>query len=303
MTTKHTQMTTKHTQMTTKQLPNIGSSCFINASLQSLWNCDHLVDLFNKKHSHSDICKTIYDIMKTNDCVRQNIKLIISKLDIPYGTEYDAAEFIVLLLGEIQKETPEKQIGKLNIIQQKIKSKSLDHYEKFWKNELSTINEIVFAQQFDQYSCSSSNCDYDTINICYFNTLILYPQNNNDDICSMMQKHSKNNVHVDEIKCEKCKNKSIVNSTYISIWPKVLICNISRNNFKVKLNKVLLLDKQNYVLKSVICYIGNTHSGHYYSIINKNNEWINCDDQNIYKCDNPCNNPSNSYYIAIYELS
>lgn len=288
--------------MSIKQLPNIGASCFVNASLQAIWNCEHMLDLFNKKHSDSDMCKNIFNIMNTNDCPRKNIKHIILKLDIPYNTEYDAAEFLVLLFEQIQKETPEKEIRNLNIIQQNIKSKSIDHYKNFWKNELSTINQIVFAQQFDQYSCSSSKCDYNNINICYFNTLILYPQKDNHDICSMMQQHSKNNIHVDEIKCEKCKSQSIFNSTYISIWPKVLICNISRNNFKVKLNKVLLLDKQNYVLKSVICYIGNAHSGHYYAIINKNNEWINCDDQNIYKCNNPCTIPSNNYYIAIYEV-
>lgn len=288
---------------TPKPLPNIGLSCFLNSSLQALWNCENISALTETNSVRSDICRTIMNIMSSNSyCIKEEVRKILSTLDIPVNTEYDASEFIILLIEQIKKETPLSQYERPQTIHnenENIISMSLKHYNDFWKKEISSLHSIVFAQQFNQYMCSA--CDYNSINISYFNTLILYPLQDGDDICTMMQAHSKIKSEVDGMKCEKCQHTKIMNSTYISIWPKVLLCNISRNRYKVKLNKVLILDKTKYVLKGVVCYTGNAHSGHYYSIINKNDEWILCDDTKIYMCDNPCNTPSNNYYIAIYE--
>lgn len=278
-------MNLKRKSLQPPSLPNIGQSCFLNSSLQALWNSE-LIKRFIISSKKSDICRTICDIMESKGSNAQSLYKQLDKY-IKLGEEFDANEFILTLFETIIKET-----------QVKCSNKDYD-----WCKEFSNIIPIIYGNHINKIECI--NCNHTVSNNSNFNMIPLFPSSDSSRLVEMLRDFARNEL-LDNWKCDKCNydNKNITRTSFISKWPEVLIFvinNYSRSKTVVEINKTLVLDKKEYVLKSVICHMGNMNSGHYNAIIIQKGIWYLCDDDTIVKIDEPDVYKSNSPYVIFYE--
>ena len=67
----------------------------------------------------------------------------------------------------------------------------------------------------------------------------------------------------------------------------------------MKINENIILNKDNYKLRSIVFHMGNTGGGHYISLVNKNNKWLLCNDSVISEISN-ISDYLNKGYIYLY---
>jgi ubiquitin C-terminal hydrolase len=275
-------------------LPNIGLSCFANSSLQCIWNCK-LIQEFIETHTHMSVtCKCISDTMNNRN---NKIRKLIEHIQIPLNTEFDAGEFLMILFDKIITETKckYKQSKSLLNIPDNIKDQAIQNHKIHWSdNDYSKIVDIIFGQQYTLYQ--HNECEYNSVNISYFNQLVLHSHSKYCNITDMLKQLLKDEIL--DTSCSICTNMK--SSQYISIWPQILVFNINSRNAIKKLNKNLIVDNIPYTLNSVICYQGSNNSGHYYAIIHSNGKWIECNDTHINNTSCPTDTCIKDYYITIY---
>ena len=211
----------------------------------------------------------------------------------------------------------------------------LDYYNLYGK---SKIFDLFYGQYINSIICQKCNNRHYTFEI--FNTIelpisVFKKEENEYNIYDLLSKFTSTEEIIDDYQCLYCKEKT---SAYkkINIYksPKYLIISLKR--FDNKLNKIIsdfdtiidldlkpyfvdmeeiysyenhksidveLLEKHNtnYKLSSIICHRGSYSFGHYYTIVNKNNNYYLCNDVNISKIEN-LRDLNKNCYIYIYNL-
>jgi ubiquitin C-terminal hydrolase len=283
---------------TVNPLPNVGLSCFANASIQCIWNCKNIKEFIENHADTSITCGYICKIMIDHS---NAIRKLINHLEIPLNTEFDAGEFLLVLFDKIISETKCNYTSSKSLfdIDKNVRETAIEnHYNHWSKNDFSKLVDIIFGQQYTLYE--HNTCGYKSINISYFNQLVLHKVDNGKHSSIGDMLHALINDEDLDTSCSKCKKGTLKSLQYISLWPKVLIFSVNSRNAIKKLNGNLHLDNNQYTLNSVICHLGTENSGHYYAIIHADNTWIDCNDMHINKTLNPCITPLSDYYIVFY---
>ena len=299
-------------------LYNIGNTCYLNAVLQSLSNLVPLTKYFHENDMNKFSKNKYYDIMK-------NYQLIITELwkeNIPLGpksfkryidmhypkysdsNQHDSHEFLVDLLESLNIALSKKA---LDIKISDFSSKHHLEAKKIWRSYFKCNNSIIsdlfygqFIREFRCKSCFNSYFNYDP-----FSSLILsYANPDPISIIDLINFSYYNRDYV-QSKCSKCSekyNEEHEVTTRIYKLPEVLVVVVKRfnnyltkNSVNIKVDEILDLsditagnsdESVFYDLSSIICHSGRTiTSGHYYSIIRRNNAYYQFDDSIISEYD------------------
>jgi len=318
---------------------NLGNTCYINATLQCLFNLYNLADFIidgNITQNNSKEKGLIVEFIKLNKKYwepknnRESInpkdfliELHKNKL-FTFGEQHDASEFFSYILNciheytchevsfNIQSKNPETAIAKMRIM-------SLRSWKKYF-NKYSFVIDFIYGQYKSSLTCLT--CKKETISFEPFCVLDLpLPDTSiNVSIYDCFNKNSNTEILESGRRCTKCK-KNTQTKKNIAIWkpPRILIICLKR--FDKNLNKIntnILFPKEkltllsrfsnkefNYSLSGIIYHVGSYYGGHYYSACrrmtsNNISQWITYDDENVqYTNDNQLN--SANCYILIYK--
>lgn len=295
-------------------LINIGNSCYLNATLQSLANLYPLAKLFLTEEFRNDIKNNNYFILEfynflkilwSNEiCLIKPVKLksYLSNYDKKFNNsnQQDAHETLIILLDMLHKGLSYHASINFNGTAKNSLDKLMINSIKNWKNEYekeySKIIELFHGQFITKLLCL--NCHNITYIFESFISLCLPIESTNTNIDELLDNFFKVE-NINDYQCEKCKNKNVQKK--ISLWrlPQIFIITFKRfNNHLIKYNQVINFSLDNinlnkylsgyeknvnYTPVSLINHIGSLNSGHYYAFCKKGNEWYNCDDSNTIK--------------------
>lgn len=318
-------------------IQNMGNTCYINATLQCLFNLYNLSDflLDNKYNKNNSYNKEIaiefiklnntYWQPKTNREIitpRNFLNKVYSKDIFTYGEQNDSSEFLNFLIDciheyishevsfNIHSKTPETVIAKMRIT-------SLRSWKKHFKN-YSFFVDFTYGQYKNIFTCL--NCKKETITFEPFNIVDLPIPNShiNVSIYDCLTSFSNSEILEEGKKCTKCRRNTSTKKN-ITIWraPRILIICLKR--FDKKLNKIhtnILFPKEkltifskfsnkefNYYLSGVVYHTGSYFGGHYYSVcrvMDKNNnlrKWVKFDDESVSYIDESRIITPNSYIL------
>lgn len=298
-------------------LINLGNSCYLNATLQSLVNLYPLAKLFLSEDFRKDLKNNdefvleFYNFIKTmwlsEPCLIRPIKLktLLGKYYQKFNNfnQQDANESLNVLLEMLHKGLayrasinsegdPKNVIDKLMI-------ESINKWKNEYEKEYSKIIELFYGQLINKVFCL--NCQNIIYSFDPFATINL-PIYQNDKTIEDLLNNFFNIEKMDDYECEKCGSKNIQKK--FSLWrlPPILILTFKRFNNNLQKNDQLIqfsldninLNKYlsgyeknaNYKPISLINHVGSLNGGHYYAYCCKGDDWYNCDDSNISKLNN-----------------
>ena len=304
---------------------NIGNTCFINSSLQILFNIKSLRDYilsdsynqsileyYNKNKKNLDKnyelyknllinIKNIFISLNSGINITENIKSLcvnlkkLSEIDFiasnisNFSIHNDAEEFLSFILDKIEDYTIDNNFLKI------------ETFKNQYKNNNFIISNFKI-QQITQYKCLSCN-NLTKLNFNnYLNKLQLsIKQKNIHSLEDALLNYTTTHL-MDDYKCEKCNRKSKAKErTLIINLPNYIIIQLLRfdnNGMKIKKNiKIPFYINMNkyshkiqntqFELESVNCHIDfNMYAGHYISYVKRKNQWFITDDDNIKKISN-----------------
>jgi ubiquitin C-terminal hydrolase len=247
-------------------LQNLGNTCFINSSLQLLFNCPLLIETISNSDNEElkKYKQTIKDYFQetTNTLGPLILFKRYQKLNKNYfgKSQEDAHEYLTFIIDDIDelgKDINIKNFLEISLIS-KVNCESCNNFSKV------KISEKILSLSID--NCQTLNDSFNKL----YNKEIL----------------DEDNLWF----CDKC-NKKVLSSKEIyidSLSKYLIIClnrfvldgnNIIKNNNNIIFPQILF---NNYHLRGIIYHIGNINGGHYICSISRNgNEWILIDDTNI----------------------
>jgi|APSaa5957512493_1039668.scaffolds.fasta_scaffold12448_1 ubiquitin C-terminal hydrolase len=305
-----------------KGIVNIGNTCYMNAVFQCLFTNSILLQSLLKTHRKSLTEELLnrandYHSNKSTPLDISSLKNIIDKkTDLFKGLEQqDSLEFIEWFLDAIHNEIKTKiNVTLTHNPPKTVGEKKIYHSHLSWKKEYSkghsSIVDLFHGQYQNRISCMS--CGSESYKFEPFITLHL-PLNESDNpvnVVSCIKEHlSKENLL--GIKCKKCKTDT-KHQKQLSIlrFPKFLIVSFKRysSTNKINTNVVLPLNIELgdnkphlYKLNSLINHHGNNlYSGHYTSILFKNDTMHFLNDENVKTSKIKGSPISDNVYIAFY---
>ena len=263
-------------------LQNIGSSSYMNATLQCLSNVKELTNKLLSENVYKQIKKDTFRVLsnayielldnlwKSNrtEYSPKNFKSILEKKDQSFkgNNANDPRDLIIFLLETLHTEL--NKVNPKNIIFNNVYSSNFNlafqNYVNFFKlNYDSSISGLFYGTQNSIMQCC--NCNYSTNSIQCFNILIFhledvrkyknYLQNLVSIIdCFQYNERFEMSTGQNQIICNNCRRKAnAINRNKIIISPKILIINLNRgkgNKFNIKLYFEENLDVSNYVFNS-----------------------------------------------------
>ena len=282
-------------------LNNVGNTCFMNSALQLLVNCTVLSkfmlnnDFKSKKlNCYKQFLKDYY----SNKVITPNsVKLLVSDQNsIFYGYEQqDAHEFLVYLLDIISEELIEEHKTNPN----NVLGIDMCNLVKVIFN--TNISSIIYCEETDDKSKTKVG----------ENILSLAIGSKRTTLEECLEKFQKIEQLTGDQKWFNDKDKKYYDAykrLYIKSYPKYLIIHFKRfeytrfsrkNNNEVEMNENILLNKDNYKLRSIVFHMGSTGGGHYISLVNKDNKWMLCNDSSVSEISN-ISDYLNKGYIYLY---
>ena len=278
----HNQMHQKHLTFKGLRLKNNSNLCYINATVNAIFNCKSVINLLN-----SDV-----------DCEVINMLRNLFNNRESYGNTESLRQFIIthghsIFEGNSQNDPDEF----LRIL--------LSYTEP-----LSNIFEIKLQQTF---TCSAQveGTDNSPAHTCsevttkYDKNIGLQLPISGSTIIEMINQNMHTNVKVD---CTKCKNKNVDKSqtdTFTSL-PDIIFIQLERfktfpdisGRYRYEKDRIeivpintIKLNNTTYTAKSVIIHEGlenRVNQGHYIAALrDSKGEWIMCDDKTIKKTNCP----------------
>lgn len=226
-------------------LPNIRGSCWINASLHSLFRCPALQDRYNQSESDSsnpiDVClQTLWDskgksgLKEFFDCIRTE--------DMPAGLGIgDSHELIQYLCDKLPW---------------------LDQLCRFKVGDVITCNH-----------CGDKSTKYDSLNE------ITVTPSKHMSIHEAVQEVCKP-IEIEERTCEKCNKNGCKKQLLFSTFPTMLMFYRSSLEHSMEYSSVLVLNGRKYALFAVICYNGS-HWWTYGRDLPVGSAWYRLDDDTL----------------------
>jgi uncharacterized UBP type Zn finger protein len=232
--------------------PNLGNTCYINSTLQLIFNSYNLYyefeETFGKFENICELIKTVRD-------------KYCSELKIQIFEQGDSSSFLEWILDKINTTI--------------IPNKANPAYSLL-------LHSIVVC---DNIECKN------VVNQRQFYNILYVTPNNTDNLLtqSINREFRKSTV---EYNCSKCKNKSSIKKTYLSSIPGIIYVSLqhfgSAVNFKIE--KEISMNGFNFRLTSFVERIGMLEqAGHYVSFILKQNslgeeKWILLNDDKLFVC-------------------
>lgn len=247
---------------------NFGNTCFMNSSLQLLFCCQDLVQLLLDSPVTNNNCyqQTVKDYFNTNTrslgprMLYNRYKSICGRYN--GGTQEDAHEYLTFLIDDLDTliENPIfKQLVKVQMSGNIVCSHC--GFFKSWP-----IPENILTLSISGHStlldCLNESMKTETL------------EGNN------------------QWECDRCKCKrDAVKKVKMSNIPKYLFVSLLRyeyiNGQIVKDNRLIDIPfswdfhDNTYVIHGLICHIGDTQNGHYFSYVNRNDQWFMVNDREI----------------------
>ena len=291
-------------------LRNIGATCYMNATLQCLFNIPQLQNFFfnnmnNINNSNAKLSKAFGNVLfnlydrKNNkkDYSPEEFKELIGKMNILFkGKEAnDSKDLILFLYENIHQELNQRN----NYIPETYLPFGLQKFRKDYYSQNSSIIQEIFYNEQVTFNCCQ-NCKYTVINYGVQNMLIFPLEKTR---LNLMKKYPTGFISVNledcfeelsrpdlmagdnQIFCNNCR--LLTNSYYstkINTSPKIMTIILNRgkgNEFDVNFDFPLSINIKNYVyaqnqfteydLISVLVHTGGSNmSGHFFSYCKSN---------------------------------
>jgi ubiquitin C-terminal hydrolase len=296
------------------RLYNIGNSCYLNSTLQCLFNNKLFIESLYKilqitvgstkdNLNMYNLVSTIVELYEKSFSDVGNaicLKQFLSKYNSLFDNieQQDSHECLVSILDILHEETKHLNVSR-NL------NHSWDSYIKIFG--YSFITDIFCGQIVSSIYCRDCNNVNNTYEI--FNNIMLDLRKN---ITSSFTEYLAVHDMDDLITCDKCKKKTKCKKKIsITTFPKTLIIllkrynGLSRNNKSIELNKKIKFEDNinhkssiiSYSLQTVINHQGNhPNSGHYNT--NIVNDCLLVDDDTILKSE--LQEVSNMAYLLVY---
>lgn len=295
-------------------LPNIGNTCYINSSIQSLLHSSS----FNHFITQNDLNPSIYTAFHNYKAfIKQLSSILPSYFQVLQQNDvHEYLMYFIDYLFESQKKSFKLNNGDTNdSAYKKLQFKCNTH----WYRSFSPIMDVLYFQIVRQTECSV--CNKKNINFENQSILELDIVDDNDSVHKSILRYFQNQF-VEDWTCDVCKVKSNKNMMIQRLWflPKTFIICVKRfkfiNNKMTKLkhtfNIPLAINLKNvclqqnipyeYKLSSVINHLGSSYYGHYNSdLVYPNQSIIKIDDDAILKSNVKLN--EQNCYIIFYEQS
>lgn len=279
-------MENKFTKIT--GLQNMGNTCFINSSLQLLFNCHNLVSTIVKSENDNETLKKYKQTFNDyfNETTNTLGPLILYKRYQKLNNNYfgisqeDAHEYLTFIIDdidELSKDIDIKNLFQISMIS-KVNCEECKHFSKV------NILEKILCLSID-------NCK--TLEDCFqklYNKETL--DNDNKWFCDKCNKKvcSNKETYIDKISNYFiiCLNRFVFNNN-----------NISKNNNNIIFPNIIFT---NYELRGIIYHMGNINGGHYVcSITRDGQKWFLIDDINIIETTyEKLEKINNNAYILLY---
>eukprot|EP00298_Acanthocystis_sp_HF-20_P018216 c21917_g1_i1.p1 GENE.c21917_g1_i1~~c21917_g1_i1.p1 ORF type:complete len:598 (-),score=248.27 c21917_g1_i1:73-1842(-) len=265
-----------HTVKGRAGLSNLGNTCFMNASLQSLYALPNLRDvaidvpsrptsLYSMELSMLDVFSSITKQLcnpVSNAINPSELRVILKKLEFNDGKQHDASEFLRKLINTMIDEVP--------------------------KGERNIVKEIFGFQTAGVVKCDEcqhkSVTKEDSIDLSLEIPSHLTSTTAIGAIVSLEQLINNffKPIHLqgeDAYQCDACqKRTSAVRTSHLMSLPKCLILTLNRFRFdsltlkksklmiEITISENLIIGNDNYILDSIIVHSGSSSDGgHYYA--------------------------------------
>ena len=282
-------------------LKNLGNTCFMNSSLQCIFNSKKFIENIDKINTENNnrlrLVKEILLLEKEMEKGEtlldpRKIKDILAETIPKYknNEQNDANEFIIIFLNQLLKEV--QDIGKYVQCTVPINEMELEAFNnlenKFFLKNKSFLLNLFYGRLKKEYICENGHVCLVKFN--NFSSLTLPPQNDKNELSDLLKLYQGDKKIDDTIFCNICetkKNYSIKTSIYnipeyfiISLEKEKLYSSNGINYPKILETKDFMDTKNNekYSLISIIVYFGDKKSGHYTAKCQKNNNWFNISD-------------------------
>lgn len=299
-------------------LPNLGNTCFLNSSLQALFNLPLFSKIFLKQNQKSLIFSNLnelFTLMLSENDIKETLSNFLSIFQSKYKNfdlhiQQDAQEFLSILLQELHQTLNKGDFSLKPIFPKFNQTKDVNIQKKNWQNvleksEKSQISSIFSGILLNSLSCES--CGYDSKEFESFWDLGISLK----EISCILESKIKGMQLTDLLKqltkgekiqkfCPKCiKLTNFIKKSSIVKYPKTLIIQIRRFIYKQDYGEKVTIpikfpiqtlnyDKIKYTLTGVIHHLGSSlYSGHYIAECKHpfTGEWLRYDDSDVYGLD------------------
>jgi len=286
----------------TKGFFNLGNTCFYNATLQSIFRCEELIN-------------TLKSYSGQNQLLRY-LKITIDDYYIKPNVETIGP---TLLLNSYQKMNADYVKGSQSDAEECL-TYFIDNFDMATKTEGINISSLFDCKLASKLTCPF--CNYESQTNDEPEKLIALPIKNYTNFNDAYQHFLSDEILDDDNKweCEKCKTKVAARKKLIVRGtPKYLFIALKRFEKEwireiesIKTTKItndinmpsgISVNATSYKMKGCIFHDGSLKGGHYiyYNLIN--DKWIRFDDQKINDVINQdeINNIVNKGYVYLYE--